>query len=200
MGSTPTLPADWIICIDSDLLRDLRTMAERRKWLKRAKVELTRRLIQERVDEIAEAWDSEDLLMVEVLLEAFPKDLEIYKGILRPSHLEKWIDKASLAACGRFDECEKDQPVIYFVSPAQKQDLIKIGYTTNLVARLRSLRTSSPDELQIHLVIPGSREGEQDLHRQFSSSHVRREWFKRTKAIDDFIARVPLNEREHQTY
>lgn len=189
LGNPPWLPADWIICADSDLFRDIRKMAERRKWLKKAKAELTRRLIQERLDEIAEAWDSEDLLMVEVLLDAFPKDLELYKGILSPSLLQKWIDKASLAACGRLDECEKDQSVIYFVSAVQNQDLIKIGYTTNLVARLRSLRTSSPDELQIHLVITGSRQDEQNLHRQFASSHVRREWFKRAKAIDDFIAR-----------
>ncbi len=189
LGSTRTLPADWVICTDSDLLCDLQTMPERRKWLKKAKAELTRRLIQERVDEIAEAWDSEDLSMVEVLLEAFPKDLEVYKGILSPPHLQKWIDKASLAACGRLNECEMDQPVIYFISAVQNQDLIKIGYTTNLVARLRSLRTSSPDELKIHLVIPGSREDEQSLHRQFASSHVRREWFKRAKAIDDFITR-----------
>jgi len=31
------------------------TMAERRKWLRKAKTEITRRKIQERVDEIAEA-------------------------------------------------------------------------------------------------------------------------------------------------
>jgi T5orf172 domain len=146
-------------------------------------------LIQERVDEIAEAWDSEDPIMVEVLLEAFPKDLEVYKDILSSSHLQKWIDKAALAACGRLNECESDQPVVYFVSTKQNQNLIKIGYTTNLASRLRSLRTSSPDELQIHLVIPGSREDEQKLHRQFSSLHIRREWFKRAQAIDDFIAR-----------
>jgi len=189
LGSTPMLPADWIICTDSDILRDLRTMVERRKWLKKAKAELTRRLIQERVDEIAEAWECEDLSMVEVLVEAFPKDLELYKGILSPSHLQKWIDKASLAACGRLNECEVDQAVIYFLSAAQNQDLIKIGYTTNLESRLRSLRTSSPDELQIHLVIPGCREDEKNLHRQFSSLRVRREWFTRAQAIDDFIAR-----------
>jgi hypothetical protein len=107
LSSTRTLPPDWIICTDSDLFRDLRTMAERQKWLKKAKAELTRRLIQERVDEIAEAWEGEDASMVEVLLEAFPKDLEVYKGILSPSHLQKWIDKASLAACGCLNECER---------------------------------------------------------------------------------------------
>jgi hypothetical protein len=189
LGNPPWLPADWIICADSDLFRDIRRMAERRKWLKKAKAELTRRLIQERVDEIAEAWEGEDLLMVEVLLEAFPKNLELYKSILSPSHLQKWIDKASLAACGRLDECEGDRAVIYFVSAAQNQDLIKIGYTTNLESRLRSLRTSSPDELKIHLVIPGCREDEGNLHRQFSSLRVRREWFRRAQPIDDFIAR-----------
>jgi hypothetical protein len=139
LGPTPFIPADWIICTDSDILRDLRTMLERRKWLRKAKAELTRRSIQERVDEIAEAWEGEDLSMVEVLLEAFPKDLELYKGIQSPARLQRWIDKASLAACGRLNESEGDQAVIYFVSAAQNQDLIKIGYTTNLESRLRAV-------------------------------------------------------------
>jgi hypothetical protein len=189
LGLPSALPPDWIILADSDIFRDLPTMAERRKWLNKAKAELTRRLIQERVDEITDAWESEDLVMVQVLLEAFPKDLEVYKDTLSPAHRRKWNDRASLAACGRLDEDEKNQPVIYFISTQQNNDLIKIGYTTNLESRLRSLRTSSPDELQIHLVIPGCREDERNLHRQFSSLRVRREWFKRAQAIDDFIAR-----------
>ncbi|HXO71575.1 MAG TPA: GIY-YIG nuclease family protein [Bradyrhizobium sp.] len=187
-GQMSPLPADWIICTDSDVLRDIQTIAERRKLLKRAKAELIRRRIQERIDEIAEAWDSEDSAMVEVLLEAFPNDLEIYKAALRPSQLRKWIDKASLAACGRIDESETDQPVVYFVSIDQNQELIKIGHTTNLTSRLSSLRTGSPNELQVHLVIPGSRDYEQELHRKFASLRMRGEWFRRAKAIDDFIA------------
>jgi hypothetical protein len=189
IGATTTLPPDWIILADLDVLCDLPTMAERRKWLKKARAELIRRRIQERVDEIAEAWECADSIMIEVLMDAFPKDLEVYKDTLSAAHLQKWIDRASLAASGHFNDGDENQSVIYFISTEQNQNLVKIGYTTNLESRLRSLRTGSPDELQIHLVVPGSREDERKLHRQFSSLRVRREWFKRDQAIDDFIAR-----------
>jgi hypothetical protein len=90
---------DWIPCTDSDILRYLPTMAERRRWLRKAKAEIIRRTIQERVDEIAEAHESEDEVLVEVLLQAFPKDLELHKK-LAPAQKHMWIDKASCAACG----------------------------------------------------------------------------------------------------
>jgi hypothetical protein len=82
---TWALPADWIICFDSDVLRYIPKMTERKRILKKAKAELTRLKIQERVDEIAEAWESEEPTEVEMLLEAFPQDLEVYKifSILR---------------------------------------------------------------------------------------------------------------------
>ena len=34
---------DWIPCMDSGLLRDLPTMAVKRKWLRKAKAEIKRR-------------------------------------------------------------------------------------------------------------------------------------------------------------
>jgi hypothetical protein len=129
---------DWIPCMDSDLLRHLPTMAERRKWLRKAKAEIKRRAIQERVDEIAEAWESEDELGVQVLMEAFPEDLKLHKK-LTPAQRQMWLDKASLAACGRNNESVIGEPIVYFIAA---DELVKIGHTTNLSSRLRSLRTA----------------------------------------------------------
>jgi hypothetical protein len=125
---------EWIPCTDSDILRYLPTMVERRRWLRKAKAEITRREIQERVDEIAEMHESEDVLATEMLLEAFPKDLELHKN-LTPAQRRMWVDKAALAACGRSDEMAAREPIIYFL--ACGDDLIKIGHTTNLPSRLR---------------------------------------------------------------
>lgn len=176
---------EWIPCTDSDILRYLPTMSERRRWLRKAKAEITRRNIQERVDEIAEAYEGEDALMVEVLIEAFPKDLELHKG-LTPAQRQMWIDKAALAACGRSDEMAAREPAVYFI--ACGDDLIKIGHTTNLRSRLRSLRTATPKELRVLLVIPGTRDDEQELHRRFSAHRAGREWFFRCDAILEFIS------------
>ncbi len=176
---------EWIPCTDSDILRDLPTAAERRKWLRKAKAEITRRKIQERIDEIAEAWEAEDESLLEVLMHALPEDLKLHKEFT-PAQRQMWLDKAALAACGRSDEIAASQPVIYFI--AAGDDLIKIGHTTSLRSRLRSLRTAHPKELQILLVIPGLRDDEQDLHRRFAEFRVGREWFKRCDPINDYIA------------
>ncbi len=159
-------------------------MAERRKWLRRAKAEITRRAIQERVDEIAGAWQAEDELGVHVLLEAFPEDLKFYKRLSR-SQRQMWIDKAKLAACGRTEEIVVGEPLIYFVSA--EGDRIKIGYSTNLNARLRSLRTSHPNGLEVLLVFPGTGDDEKQLHVQFAEFWIGGEWFGNCVAIRDYI-------------
>ncbi len=176
---------EWIPCTDSDILRDLPTMAERRRWLRNAKAEITCRKIQERVDEIAEAYEGEDDLMVEVLLEAFPKDLELHKSLM-PAQRQMWIEKASLAACGRSNEMADREPIVYFI--ACGDELIKIGHTTNLRSRLRSLRTATPKELRVLLIIPGARDDEQELHRKFEAHRVRGEWFSQCDVITEFIS------------
>jgi hypothetical protein len=174
-----------IQCADCYILRDLPNGGERRKWLRKAKAEIIRRAIQERVDEIAEARELEDEILVQILLDAFPKDLQLYKK-LTPAQQQMWIDKAGLAACGRGDEVSSREPLVYFISA--EPDLIKIGCTTNLSSRLRSLRTAHPNELRILLAMPGSRDDEQELHRRFAEFRVGREWFRRSKPIDDYIA------------
>jgi len=184
IGWLDDLP-EWIPCTDSDILRYLPTMAERRRWLRKAKAEIIRRKIQERVDEIAEAHEGEDGVLVEVLLEAFPKDLEFHKNLTQVQR-QMWIDKSSLAACGRSNEMTAREPTNYFI--ACGDDLIKIGYTTNLRSRLRSLRTATPKELRVLLVIPGTHDDEQELHRKFEAYRVGREWFSRCDAITEFIA------------
>jgi hypothetical protein len=190
IGWLDSLP-EWIPCIDSDILRDLPTMAERRKWLRKAKAEIIRRKIQERVDEIAEAHELEDSVMLDVLLEAFPKDLELHTN-LTPVQRQMWIDKASLAACGRSNVVAAREPIVYFI--ACGDDLIKIGHTTNLRSRIRSLRTATPKEPRVLLVLPGTRDDERDLHRKFELYGVGREWFSRCDAIMKFISahRMPL--------
>ena len=176
---------EWIPCTDSDILRDLPTMAERRKWLRKAKAEITRRKIQDRVEEIAEAYESEDQLAIEVLVKAFSEDLKLHKN-LTPVQRRMWTDRASLAACGRSHEMGTREPMVYFI--ACGDDLIKIGHTTNLRSRLRSLRTATPEELRVLLVIPGTRDYEQELHRKFEIHRVGREWFSWCDAITEFIS------------
>jgi Meiotically up-regulated gene 113 len=77
--------------------------------------------------------------------------------------------------------------VVYVISAGDPK-FVKIGFTTNLEQRLRSLRTASHVEPTIHLVIPGTRSLERDLHDRFASARPNREWFRLTHEIAAFIA------------
>lgn len=68
--------------------------------------------------------------------------------------------------------------VIYFVE-APSTGLVKIGFTTNLKARLYSLRGGGGAAVVMRLVkaIPGSRRVEAAMHRRFKAHRVRGEWF-----------------------
>lgn len=78
-------------------------------------------------------------------------------------------------------------PVVYVISAGDPK-FVKIGFTTNFEQRLRSLRTASHVEPMVHLIIPGLRSLERDLHARFASARHNREWFRLTDEIAAFIA------------
>ena len=179
-------PEDWIILADLDILRDLR-MFDRKKWLKRGKAEVLRRAIQARVDEIAEAVENEDLGLVNILTNAFPDDLQHFED-LRDDQKKEWISRALVVADGIFD-VEDDGSKVYFVGDSE---FIKIGVTTNLSARLRSFRTSSPRPIRIYLTLPGFSDDERIYHERFAKYRVEGEWFRHNGALRKFLEGVTL--------
>ncbi|MCP3476109.1 GIY-YIG nuclease family protein [Bradyrhizobium sp. CCGUVB1N3] len=77
--------------------------------------------------------------------------------------------------------------VVYLIS-TDNPAFVKIGFTTRLEDRLRSLRTASHVEPTIHLTIPGTQSLEQELHSRFEAARFNREWFRLTDDIKTFIA------------
>lgn len=71
---------------------------------------------------------------------------------------------------------------VYFIS-ARELDLVKIGYAFDPVHRYKHLRIFSPVELTLEGAIPGGRDKERELHRQFALARVRGEWFKLTPGL-----------------
>jgi HEAT repeat protein len=177
---------DWIRVMDSDRLRYLANISEKRKWLRKAKAESLRRSIQKRVDEIVEARENQDEELISVLMKAFPEDLKLYTDNLTTTQQQVWINKAALAARGKNDEIATNEPIIYFITIDFEH--VKIGHTTNITSRLRSLRTAHHREPVILLTMLGSRDDERELHRRFSDRRVGREWFKLSGAVGEHIA------------
>jgi Meiotically up-regulated gene 113 len=77
-------------------------------------------------------------------------------------------------------------PVVYVISAGDAK-FVKIGFSTNFEQRLRPLRTASHVEPTVHLVMPGTRSLERDLHERFASARHNREWFRLTAEVETFI-------------
>lgn len=74
---------------------------------------------------------------------------------------------------------------VYFIQGTLTR-LIKIGYTTNVEKRVKSLEHS--EELEILHVIPNvTRKKEKELHEKFKHLRKRNEWFKPEKDLLDYI-------------
>ena len=76
--------------------------------------------------------------------------------------------------------------MIYFVTDGTA---IKIGYSIDgqVKRRIGKLQTGNPRPLRLLATCTGSRRTERRLHRRFSSSHLRGEWFRRTKELTAFV-------------
>lgn len=70
----------------------------------------------------------------------------------------------------------KKGPVVYFVQIGNDGP-IKIGTTTNLKARLASLRTSQPQGLALLAIAEGGRDLEKAYHDRFAAHRGVGEWF-----------------------
>jgi hypothetical protein len=55
---------------------------------------------------------------------------------------------------------------------------VKIGFTTDVEERLRTLQTGNPKELNIQGLFNGDRDTEKELHELFEAFHVRGEWYR----------------------
>jgi Meiotically up-regulated gene 113 len=86
-----------------------------------------------------------------------------------------------------YSDKHRSGPVVYVIS-AGDLEFVKIGFTASFEQRLRSLKTASHADPVVHVVIPGTRSLERDLHARFASARQNREWFRLTPEIEAFIA------------
>lgn len=77
----------------------------------------------------------------------------------------------------------------YFVG-SREQEVVKIGMTTKLKARMSSLRNSSPIPIKLFAVAFGSPDIELVLHERFAADRLHGEWFKLTDEVNDCIESI----------
>lgn len=79
-----------------------------------------------------------------------------------------------------------DGTYVYFIE-AVGQGKVKIGFSSDVDARLSQLRTGSPYELRVVGRVDGGIDLEQILHDKFAKYRDDKEWFFFTKEIKAFI-------------
>jgi hypothetical protein len=86
---------------------------------------------------------------------------------------------------------------VYFLAGA---GLIKIGVSTNVQSRVRSIRNASPVSIDLLGTVPGGTLGESFLHVSFA--HLRRhgEWFEDTPELRHHIALCIAEQRPIRTF
>lgn len=70
----------------------------------------------------------------------------------------------------------RGRPCVYFLATPCKR-FVKIGYTGHLEDRLRSLRNTSPLQLELLGAIDGTESDEKDFHAVHRERRLHGEWF-----------------------
>src|SRR5258705_9513139 len=83
---------------------------------------------------------------------------------------------------------------VYFVTCERSWFPIKIGFAKSVPNRMRALLVGFPYEIKLLAVIRGDRALERELHARFAQWRLSGEWFDRTPALTDYIARLDSSE------
>jgi hypothetical protein len=89
--------------------------------------------------------------------------------------------------------------MIYFLK-SKKTNFLKIGTSTNISNRVKSLDAANPMDLKIEAVLQGSFQTESGLHDLFSHLNRKGEWFKINDEMKYFIRAIRLNPEENNIY
>ena len=84
--------------------------------------------------------------------------------------------------------------IVYFALDAtNREQRVKIGYSTNLVERLKALanQTLSQSRPLLLAVEPGGMEREQELHREFKDQRLYGEWFRYGSDLTLYVRALP---------
>jgi hypothetical protein len=79
--------------------------------------------------------------------------------------------------------------MIYFIQIVNKDKFIKIGYSSNVYARLMDLQVGNPYELVLLATMAGEYEVEDAIHEKFAKYRVRGEWFEPHNKILRYISK-----------
>jgi hypothetical protein len=84
-----------------------------------------------------------------------------------------------------YDAALVNKSLVYFIQDGN--GFIKIGFSTNFLARFNDINVAVSSHLTILGVIFGTHKREKEIHRQFSHLRIKGEWFRVTEELLSFI-------------
>lgn len=83
-----------------------------------------------------------------------------------------------------------DRSHVYFIRVCKPDGAVKIGVSFTPETRLKAVRASCPDAVEIAALIVGTETLERRFHASFKSSHMHHEWFAASDRLADTIAQI----------
>lgn len=102
--------------------------------------------------------------------------------------LEDWLRETPPLSSAKPKRPHNRSGVVYFIGMESDNSAVKIGFASKIEDRLSSLQTSSRHALKVLATIKATAKFEKELHHKFAADRIRGEWFRRTEAIEIFIA------------
>jgi hypothetical protein len=104
---------------------------------------------------------------------------------LRYPTIEFIVEQPLWFAAQKKDAAEFPSSRVYFIAAARRA--IKIGVSDTPEERLRELQTAHFESLVLLGTMPGHRDTEWYLHKDFATEHLRGEWFRPSRRLLSFI-------------
>lgn len=101
------------------------------------------------------------------------------------THLVEWLN--SNVERGR--ESFINTGTVYFLH-AINSNTVKVGYTTNLLGRVRAIQLANPETIKLIGSVPGSFHSERAYHQAIWPHHVKGEWFYYNDKVVVFIKNI----------
>ncbi|EBX1651016.1 TPA: GIY-YIG nuclease family protein [Salmonella enterica] len=113
-------------------------------------------------------------------------------GVRSAFFVEMLMHGGLMATMRRVMEDQRKEPPQVYVLSSKKTGLTKIGYSSNIPQRIKSLGNSGPYCLKLECLIPGGRETENMLHRKFAAKRKHGGWFALSKDDIEGLKSVAL--------
>lgn len=82
---------------------------------------------------------------------------------------------------------------VYFICAVGRPEMVKIGYTTGLPARMQNISAEFEGGIELLAHCDGGPETERAFHAMLADSRVEGEWFRRSERLDEIITTFKSN-------